>query len=395
MRRGIGRSQTEMETTTDDAQSYRMCTRCLYATSIPTIQFDVQGVCELCKIHDEMENLYPLDGMGRQILGQVVEKMKRSGKSKDYDCVIGVSGGRDSTYTVYKAIELGLRPLAVHFDNGWNSEIAVSNIRKILECFNIDLVTVVANWEEFKDLQIAFLQASTTDAEIPTDVAIHAALHDVAARENINYILIGHSFRTEGIVPKTWTYMDGRYIDAIHRRFGHLKRTSFPNITLSSLFYYNIGKGIRVVPILNYFPYDKIKAGKELEAELGWVDYGSHHHESIYTVFFQSYLLPRKFRIDKRRLALSARVRSGQTSRDEALKEISDEPYPLDMDLVDYTIKKLGLSNDEFDEIMKKPVKSFLDYPTYYPLIRAFRSPLRFAFKLGLIPNILYYKYVA
>lgn len=374
--------------------SYRICVRCLYDTSIPEIQFDEQNVCDFCMVHDEMEKIYPLNEQGQQMLDQLIKKIKRVGHRKKYDCVIGVSGGRDSTYAVYKAVQLGLRPLAVHFDNGWNSEIAVSNIQKSLEPYNIDLVTVVADWEEFKDLQISFLKASTSDAEIPTDVAIHAALHDVAARENIKYILIGHSFRTEGIVPRTWTYMDGRYINAVHKRFGRLKRTSFPNITISSLFYYNIIKGIRVIPLLNYFPYDKKQAGKELEAALGWVDYGGHHHESIYTVFFQSYLLPRKFRIDKRRLALSARVRSGQMTRDEALKEIADKPYPLDMEVVDYTIKKLGLSREEFDVIMQTPVKSFQDFPTYYPLIKLFRSPLHIGFKLGLVPKILYFKYV-
>ena len=224
-----------------------MCARCLYDTSIPEIQFDVQGVCNFCKIHDEMEKMYPLDEEGRKQLERIVEKIKRAGRGKEYDCVVGVSGGRDSTYTMYKAVKLGLRPLAVHFDNGWNSEVAVSNIQKTIAPYNIDLVTVVADWEEFKDLQIAFLKASTSDAEIPTDVAIHAALHDVAAKENIKYILIGHSFRTEGIVPRTWTYMDGRYINAVHKRFGRLKRTSFPNITISSLFYYHILKGIRVM----------------------------------------------------------------------------------------------------------------------------------------------------
>ena len=375
-------------------ETHQTCSRCLYDTSIPEIQFDEQGICHFCKIHDELEKMYPLNDHGRWMLERIVEKIKRAGYRKTYDCVVGVSGGRDSAYTLYKAVQLGLRPLAVHFDNGWNSEVAVSNIQKTIAPYNIDLVTVVADWEEFKDLQIAFLKASTSDAEIPTDVAIHAALHDVAAKENIKYILIGHSFRTEGIVPRTWTYMDGRYINAVHKRFGRLKRTSFPNITISSLFYYHILKGIRVIPILNYFSYDKQKAGKELEAELGWVDYGGHHHESIYTVFFQSYLLPRKFRIDKRRLALSARVRSGQMTRDEALKEIADKPYPLDMDVVDYTIKKLGLSREEFDEIMQTPVKSFQDHPTYYPLIKAFQSPLRIGFKLGLVPKILYYKYV-
>lgn len=378
-----------------DERPYQICTRCLYDTSVPGIRFDESGVCQYCGVHDEMEKLYPLGEAGREELEKIVQDIKRAGRGKEYDCVVGVSGGCDSTYTMYQALKHGLRPLAVHFDNGWNTEVAVSNIRKSLEPNKVDLVTVVADWEEFKDLQVSFLKASTTDAEIPTDVAIHAALHDVAAKENIKHILIGHSFRTEGIVPKTWSYLDGRYLDSVHRMFGKLKRTSFPNITLSSLLYYNIIKGIRVVPILNYMPYDKQKAGKVIERELGWVDYGGHHHESYYTVFFQSYLLPRKFGIDKRRLTLSARVRSGQMRRDDALNEIKDRPYPLDMEIVDYTIKKLGLSEEELDAILKAPVKSYTDYPSYCPLIRAFRVPLRWGFKLGIVPKIIYYKYVA
>lgn len=375
--------------------SHRICSRCLYDTTIPDIHFDERGVCNFCAIHDVMERLYPLDEQGKAKLHRLVERIKRDGRGKPYDCVIGVSGGRDSTYTLYTAIHLGLRPLAVHFDNGWNSEIAVSNIQNAIKKYNIDLVTVVADWEEFKDLQVAFLKASVSDAEIPTDVAIHAVLHDVAAKEGIRYILIGHSFRTEGIVPKGWTYMDGRYLNSVHRRFGHTRITSFPNITLSSLFYYSMVKGIRVIPILNYFPYDKKKAGKELEAEVEWVDYGGHHHENLYTLFFQSYLLPRKFGIDKRKLALSARVRSGQMSRTEALHEIQKEPYPYEVSTLEYTLSKLGLTQAEFDVIMNAPIKTYRDYPTYYPLIRAFRWPITLSFRLGLVPKILYYKYIA
>jgi len=372
-----------------------ICSRCLYDTTISGIRFDENGVCNFCAIHDEMEKLYPLNEQRKAQLDGLIDKIKRGGQGKPYDCIVGVSGGRDSTYTLYTAVKRGLRPLAVHFDNGWNSEIAVSNIKNAIKKYNIDLVTVVADWEEFKDLQLSFLKASVSDAEIPTDVAIHAVLHDVAAREGIKYILSGHSFRTEGIVPKDWTYMDGRYLNSVHKRFGHTRITTFPNVTLSSLFYYSLIRGIRVIPILNYFSYDKKKAGKELETEVGWVDYGGHHHESVYTKFFQSYLLPLKFGIDKRKLALSARVRSGQTSRDEALEEIRKEPYPYEMSTVEYTISKLGLTQTEFDAIMNAPIKTFRDYPTYYPLMRAFRWPLTLGFRLGLVPRILYYKYIA
>lgn len=375
-------------------EQYRMCSRCLYDTTIPDIRFDEKGVCNFCKIHDEMVKIYPLGEEGQALLDGIVQKIKKAGRGKEYDCVVGLSGGRDSSYMLYMAVNLGLRPLAVHFDNGWNSEIAVTNIQKLTSKYNVDLETVVADWEEFKDLQISFLKASTSDAEIPTDVAIHATLNQVAAKLKIKYILNGHSFRNEGIVPIGWTYMDGRYINSVQKRFGHTKIKSFENVTISSVLYYNIIKGIRAIPILNYIPYDKKQAGIELEKETGWVDYGMHHHESVYTIFFQSYYLPQKFHIDKRRLSWSARIRTGLMTRDEALAEIEKEPYPCDMDTVDYTMKKLGLSKAEFDDIMQQEIKSFHDYPTYFPLIKACRIPLSIGFKMGLVPSILYYKYV-
>ena len=375
-------------------EQYVICSRCLYDTTIPDIRFDENGVCNFCHIHDELDRMYPLNEHGKTLLENMIARIKQHGKNKRYDCIIGVSGGRDSTYTIYKAVQLGLRPLAVHFDNGWNSEIAVNNIYKSTNKYNIDLETKVADWEEFKDLQISFLEASVSDAEIPTDVAIHAVLHDVAAKEKIKYILLGHSFRTEGIVPRGWTYMDGRYLNDVHKKFGHTKITSFPNMTLSTFFYYYVIKQIQVIPFLNYFPYDKKIAGKELEAEMDWVDYGGHHHENVYAKFFHFYFLMNKFNIDKRKLALSARIRSAQMTREAALEEIAGEIYD-DMDMVDYTIKKLGLSKEEFENIMNKPVKSYHDYATYYPLFQFFRLPMTLGLKLGIVPKILYYKYIA
>lgn len=371
----------------------KICSRCVYDTTIPDIKFDDKGVCQFCKIHDELDKMYPLDKTSKERLLQIVNKIKKNGKNKKYDCVVGVSGGTDSTYTLYQAIKLGLRPLAVHFDNGWNTEIAVRNIFNITNKLKVDLETVVADWEEFKDLQISFLKASVSDAEIPTDVAIHAVLHDVAAKENIKYILLGHSFRTEGVVPMTWTYMDGKYINSVQKKFGHKKITSFPNITIKSLIYYSIIKGIKVIPILNYFNYSKEKAAKISKNKLDWVSSGGHHHESLYTKFFQSYLLPNKFNIDKRKLGFSARIRSGDMDREEALKILNNETYPLDKTIVKYVSEKLCLDSKEFNKIINKKNKTFKDYPTYYPIIRLFKFPAFLAFKLNLIPKIIYFKF--
>jgi hypothetical protein len=292
------------------------------------------------------------------------------------------------------AVKLGLRPLAVHFDNGWNSDIAVQNIAKACKKLNVDLHTIVADWEEFKDLQLSFLKASTPDADVPTDYAIYSVLYHMASRENIKFILNGHSFRTEGTSPVSWTYMDPLYVRAVHKKFGKIKRfRSFPHLTLPKLQYYIWIKGIREIRLLEFIDYKKKDVDQILADELGWQYYGGHHHENLYTRFFQSYYLPKKFNIDKRKVELSALVRSGQMTREEALKEIADSPYIYDEKTVEYAYKKLGISREEFDEIMNLPVRSYHDYPTIMPLIKASRGLIKVAAGFRLIPQILYLKY--
>ncbi|MFH0861088.1 MAG: N-acetyl sugar amidotransferase [Candidatus Altiarchaeota archaeon] len=370
-----------------------ICSRCVLDTTVPEIQFDENGVCQYCKIHDEMEKIYPLGAEGKIKLDRIVEKIKRKGRGGEHDCIVGVSGGRDSTYTLYLAKKLGLRPLAVHFDNGWNSEIAVRNIQRATTKLGVDLHTVVADWEEFKDLQISFLKASVPDAEVPTDWAIYSVLFKVASEENIKYVLQGHSFRTEGTSPIGWTYMDGKYINSVQKRFGTKKITSFPIMTMPHLVYYMFVMKIKEVRPLEYVKYNQKEINKILEKELGWEYYGGHHHESTYTHFFQSYILPKKFNIDKRKTEYSALVRSGQMGREDAISEIRDHLYPENPELIDYCTKKLGLSLEEFEAIMAKPPKSFGDYPTYHPLIQSTRILIRIACDFHLLPRILYLKY--
>jgi len=373
---------------------YAICSRCVSDTSLPGIRFDEQGVCQYCHAHDALERLYPLGAEGEGRLAAIVEQIKRAGRGKEYDCICGVSGGRDSTYSLYRAVTLGLRPLAVHFDNGWDTEISVRNIKNACSRLGVDLYTHVADWEEFRDLQIAFLKASVPEAEVPTDVAIHGALHEAAVREGVRYVILGHSFRTEGIAPIEWTYMDGRYIRVIRKRFGTMPQKTVPNVTAWQYFYWTALKRIRAVPILNYTPYRHDEVQRVLEAECDWEYYGGHHHESSYTHFVQSALFYPKFGIDKRRLELSALVRSGHRTRDEAAEELQDNPYPVDPELVDYCIRKLGLTTAEWEEVLALPPKSFRDYPTYYPVLRALRGPIRLAYRMGLVSPILYYKYL-
>jgi N-acetyl sugar amidotransferase len=372
----------------------KVCSRCILDDRIPGIIFDENGVCQYCKIHDELKKIYPLNNKGQENLNNLIKKVRRKGKRKKYDCIIGVSGGTDSTYTLYQLVKLGMRPLAIHFDNGWNSDIAVRNVKNACSRLNVDLYTYVVEWEEFKDLQISFLKASTPDAEIPTDVGIHSILVKTAAKEGVKYVFNGHSFRAEGLMPIGWTYMDGKYIDYVHKKFGSIKLKTFPNFKIIDILYYNIILGIKVIPILNYFKYEKAKVKPFLEKELGWRDYGGHHHESVYTKFYQSYLLPRKFNIDKRIVDYSAMIREGIIDKETAIKELERNPHHVKNEIIDYTISKLGLTKEEFNNIMNLPVKSFNDYPNYYKIIKFLKIPINLFVKLGLIPKLLYLKYL-
>jgi N-acetyl sugar amidotransferase len=355
-------------------------------SSVPGASFDDQGVCIYCKLHDILDKEYPQGEPGLRKLGQIVENMKKDGKNKKYDCVIGISGGTDSIYLLYWAKKNGLRPLAVHFDNGWDSEIAVNNIQKALEKLDIDLQTYVVDWEEFKDVLVAFLKASLPWADIPTDIAITSTLYKIATEENLKYILAGNNFRTEGKMPTEWTYSDGRTIKYIQKVFGTKKLRSLPNLTLFKFFYYSVVRKIRIVRPLNYMDYQKAQARTILEKELGWQYYGGHHFESIYTRFVYSFLLPQKFNIDKRIITHSALVRSGGMVRQQALADLQEAPYPVDKvnEDVEYVVKKLGLTSQSFEEIMSLPPKTFRDYPSYYPIFEKFSFLVKFAMKFAL-----------
>lgn len=345
-------------------------------TTDPDIIFDAEGVCNHCRRFEVMaaKRLVPLTERPAR-LAALIETVKREGRGKEYDCVIGVSGGVDSTYVAYLTRELGLRPLAVHFDNGWNSELAVANIEKALKVLGIDLFTYVVDWPEFRDLQLSFLRASTPDGEVPTDHAIAALLYQMAVKHGIRYVLLGVNVNSEAIMPVKWGYgyADFRYLSAVHRQFGKVPLKTFPRYRLFQLFNYMFVHKIQMVPILDYVDYQKQQAMKTIQSALGWVYYGGKHYESIYTRFFQSYVLPRKFNIDKRRAHYSNLVLSGQMSRSDACA-LMQEPVYSDNGLREdrtYAIKKFGLSEQEFEAIMMLPTKTFLDYPNSYARIEA------------------------
>ncbi|MAQ43806.1 MAG: N-acetyl sugar amidotransferase [Candidatus Marinimicrobia bacterium] len=372
----------------------RLCSRCILDTTVKDIWFDHLGECKYCKIHDELEQSFPLGPDLDNKLDKIINKIKNSNKRKKYDCIVGVSGGRDSTFTLLTAKDLGLNPLAVHFDNGWNSDISVSNIKNACQKLDVDLYTIVADWEEFKDLQVSFLKSSTPDADIPTDYAIYSVLYNVANKKGIKYILNGHSFRTEGTSPISWTYMDPLYVKDVHKKFGRIKKNkSFPHMTFLKLQYYLWIKGIRELRLMEYIDYNKNKVDVILKEKLDWKYYGGHHHENHYTKFFQSYYLPKKFNIDKRKTELSALIRSNQIKREDALNEINSSPYKFDQKTVDYAINKLDISKNEWEKIMSSPIKSHNDYKTLLPMIKMLKFPIKFACKMNIIPKILYLKY--
>lgn len=337
-------------------------------TTDPEIRFDASGICNHCRRYDTVVPARVFSGeAGRRRLTEIADRIRRDGKNKQYDCVLGVSGGVDSTYAAFQARQFGLRPLAVHLDNGWNSEVAVRNIERALKRLDIELYTHVIDWEEFRDLQVAFLKASTPDSEIPTDHAIAALLHQTASRLGVRYVVTGANCRTETHLPRTWSqgHDDARYIRAVHRRFATRRLKTFPIATRLELWRHR--QRHELLTILNFLDYARGKAVQLLEREVGWEDYGGKHHESVYTRFFQGYILPRKFGYDKRRAHFSSMICSGEITRDDALRQLREEPYPVKRQLEDrtYVIKKLGLSELEFEQIMSAPPCSFWDYPSY------------------------------
>lgn len=350
-------------------REYRICSRCIMDTSDPDIEFDENGVCNHCMTYDKIikERLLPSPEREKR-LEEIIIRMKKNGKNKTYDCIIGLSGGLDSSYVAYLANKLGLRLLGVHLDNGWNSEVSVKNIENIVKKLEIDLYTCVIDWEEFKDLQRSFFKASVVDIEMLTDHAIIALLYRLADEKKIKYILSGCNIVTEAIMPKSWFHRksDLRNIKAIQKKFGTRKIKTLPTASTFEINFYRFIKGIKTVYLLNYITYAKDEAIATLGKELGWKHYGLKHCESIFTKFYQNYILPVKFNIDKRRAHYSNLICSGQMTREEALKVIAEDSYPsaeLAKDK-EYVLKKLDFSEGEFEEIMELPIKSHCNYAT-------------------------------
>lgn len=299
----------------------------------------------------------------------LVQEVKNAGKGRKYDCILGVSGGTDSTFLAWWAHKEGLRPLLVHMDNGWNSDLAVSNIERISSTFGWELHTYVINWEEFKHLQLAYLYAGVVDVEIPTDHAIVATVYKLAKKYNIKYVLSGFNLVTEGVMPKDWNFrkLDYENIRSIYKAYGKgPKLKTYPKLTFWKSIYYRLFVQIESIQPLNYMNYNKSEAQEIIKRDIGWKDYGGKHHESLFTKFYQVYILPRKFGIDKRKCHLAALICSGQLSREEAF-EVLSKPQLEKEQLAEekrYVLKKLELSENEFEKIMISPVRRHDEFRT-------------------------------
>jgi hypothetical protein len=377
---------------------YKQCTRCIADNSIPGVSFNDVGECSLCSFHDKLDELYPENDAALAELEKKITKIKKEGKHKKYDCIVGLSGGRDSTYLLYLAVKKwGLRPLAVHFNDGFDNPVAGENMLQAVRILGVDLRTVTSDFRECKDLKIVDLKASTPLLNTGTDVGIGASLYGVAYKENVKTILYGQSFRTEGIRPIAWAYFDGDLLRAQHKIFGKVPLRKWDpanpgyNLGVKEMLFYTL-HGIKTIAPFYYYPYVREEADQIISKELDWVYPGAHYYDDLYWSLI-SYVHRTKFNIDFRKIAYSALVRSKQMDRDFALKAVA-EPYVLeDESVINLCIKRLGLKREEFEAYMKLPPKNFWDYANSFSLMQRFKYPIWLLTRMGFLTKVVYEKY--
>ncbi len=371
----------------------QICSRCIYDQRIPAIHFDDEGVCNYCR---QVEGLITQYGTGKDkgeaLFADILKDIKRKGAGKKYDCIVGVSGGTDSSYLVYLAKEWGLRPLAVHYDNTWNSAIATMNIHKVLRCLDIDLHTHVVANKEADDIFRSFFLSGVAEIEAATDLGYAYLLRQVAAKYSVKYILEGHSFVAEGITPLGRNYFDGRYIQAIHEKYGRSKLQTYPLMTFTRFLKSAIINQTKFIRPFWYIKYSKEEAKEFLKSTYDWTYYGGHHLENRMTAFYHSVYLPQKFGSDMRNNTLSALARNGTLSRAEAWAEYNTIPL-IEDELVSYFKKRLELSDEQYEQIMRDEPKNWNNYPTYKKLFERLRPLFFILAKANLVPMSFYLKY--
>ncbi len=352
---------------------YQICNVCVMDTSDDDIQFDESGVCHHCKELKETIGQIDRNSPQRKLNDLIKTIKSQSGK---YNCLIGTSGGKDSTYLIVKCIEWGLKPLLVHIDNGWNTELAVSNIKKVATEYNLDYESLVLDWNEFKQIQVAFLKSSTVDFEMPTDLAISAGLYKLASKHNIKYIVSAGNYASEGILPLTWGYhvlKDTYYYKTIVKNYSKVAIKNTPIIDVIKEVYYKYYKGLKFVYPLNYMNYNPLSLTAKDLGNIG-VEYPNNkHHESGITAFWQSYVMPTKYNYDYRRATYSSLIVAGYLKREEALKHLSIPPF--DHKWVEeyklFVSKKLEISSEELEHYLKQQPKNYKNFPNRKEWIKA------------------------
>ena len=351
-------------------RDYQICTNCVIGTTAPKIKFDNNGVCEYCNNFSDniLPNWHP-NKHGKELFTPILEKIKKAGKHQSHDCLIGISGGADSSYLVHLAKEkLGLKPLVFHVDAGWNSRISTNNIARIIDGLGLDLYTEVIDWNEMRDLQLAFFKAQVPHLDAPQDHVFFASLYNFAVKNKVKYILTGGNHSTECIrEPLDWIYhaSDLRQLKDIHKKHGSIPLKTFPTSNIfKHKIYYRYIKGLHVVKPLDYFPYNKAEAMLELEEKYGWLPYAHKHYESRFTRFFEGYWLPKKFGYDKRKTHFSSLILTKQMTREDALAELIQPAYDPDEMKKDFEFvaKKLGLTTDSLQDLMDGDNKTYKEY---------------------------------
>ena len=345
-----------------------VCNRCIMdSINDPDILINDDGVCNHCTTFDFEFNKLPKGINREKELESIITKIKLKGIGRKYDCLLGVSGGVDSSYLAYLCSIYGLRPLIIHFDNGWNSELSVLNIQNLLDKLGFDFETLVINWDEFKDLQLSYFKAGVVDLEFPTDHAILASMFKIAKKHKIKFVLSGHNVVTEGTyLPKSWVHSKLDYLNLkdIHKQYGSIKLKTYPYLSFIKRLYNFYNSQFEYIQLLNLLEYNKFEVKKKLVSELSWKDYGGKHFESIFTRFYQGYILPNKFNIDKRVFHYSCLVQSEQITREQAIKLLQEPIYDINLLESDkkYVLKKLNFNEATFEDYMRAPIRKHNEF---------------------------------
>ena len=372
---------------------YQICSRCVFDESVGNIEFLENGICSYCEMVRTLLHKYGTGTQkGENFFQKIKESIQQAGRGRPYDCVVGVSGGVDSSYLLLKAKEWGLRPLAVHYDNTWNSAVASMNIAKITESLDVDLITVVANNKEIDDIKMSFLKAGVPEFDADTDIALVQVLRKTAARFGIKYILEGHSFVAEGISPPTVNYFDGKYIADVHKKHGTIPLKHYPNLTLYQFLKWSIIYRQKFIRPFWYLKYSREEAKQRLLDETDWQDYGGHHLENLSTAFLHKIWLPYRFKVDLRNLLVAADVRSGLKNRQQGLEELKIKPS-WETDYVELVQKRLKLDEREFQHYMDQPLRFSNSYKTYKKTFEILQPLFWLLTKLELVPMSFYLKY--